>query len=480
MAVNAHAIQAEQGFLARSRVVAFFEAQPLTEAERPSVAPQPFHEAGTFRSEEIEIPARDARLAGTLYVPQSPSYLPAPAVVFVHGAGPAVRSDGYRELAEHFARSGVAALIFDKRGCGASEGDWTRASLSDLAGDALACAGFLRGRGEINPQQIGLWGLSQGASIIPIAAARSPEVSFVIAVGGCMDFEEAMRYFRANVFRGFGYSTSVLDIANKAELIQMDLSNRIRSGAVPVPRAWRESRRFEFDLDHAAIWQQVRQPVLAIYGELDRQVPVAPSSQQLTAVVARSGNRDFTRVVYPGASHAIGRTRTGELGEDWIGYDPDYLKDMTDWVLRHTTGAKSPGAAPAVRLPPGPPREAAQPIAAGHYDRLRWYGNSIVQSCLFLVFAGGFLSIALAGTVRAAGGMTRKGASNEARTGRWVARGAVAIAILNLSVLTGLVCLIRRLSSAWDPAYPAVLNYLPLVGTLSALATLVWLALVLG
>jgi hypothetical protein len=74
-----------------------------------------------FRAEDLTIPAGDHQLAGTLYLPQSGP--PAPAVVFVHGAGPAVRGDGYRELASHFARKGVAALIYDKRGCGASTGD---------------------------------------------------------------------------------------------------------------------------------------------------------------------------------------------------------------------------------------------------------------------------------------------------------------------------------------------------------------------
>ena len=64
-----------------------------------------------FRSEELTIPAGEHRLAGTLYLPRSGP--PAPAVVFVHGAGPAVRGDGYHELARHFARKGVAALIYD-------------------------------------------------------------------------------------------------------------------------------------------------------------------------------------------------------------------------------------------------------------------------------------------------------------------------------------------------------------------------------
>src|SRR5262249_4771006 len=158
---------------------------------------------------------------------------------------------------------------------------------------ALACVRLLRGRPEINPTQVGLWGLSQGASIIPIAASRSPEVAFVIAVGGCLDFEGQMRYFRANVFRRLGHPPAVLDIANKAFLIQVDLSNRVRSGSLPAPRALQDSCRFEFDLDLAAVWQRVRQPVLALYGERDRQVPVAESSAALAAALEQSGNRDF-------------------------------------------------------------------------------------------------------------------------------------------------------------------------------------------
>src|SRR5262249_26965165 len=151
-----------------------------------------------------------------------------------------------------------------------------------------------------------------------------------------------MRYFRGNLFRRRGLSRAVLDIANKAFLAQADLGNRIRSGSLPALQAWKDSTRFEFDLDQAAVWRQVRQPILAIYGESDQQVPVAESSQRLAAAVAESGNRDFTLIIYPRASHAIGQSQTGELGEEWIGYVPEYLQDMTDWVLQVTSGVQRP------------------------------------------------------------------------------------------------------------------------------------------
>jgi dienelactone hydrolase len=429
---------------------------------------------GAFRSEDLTIPAGDHRLAGTLYLPRSGP--PAPAVVFVHGAGPAVRGDGYHELARHFARNGVAALIYDKRGCGASTGDWTRAGLHDLAGDALAWVRLLRGRPEINPARVGLWGLSQGASIVPIAAGRSPGVAFVIAVGGCLDFEGQMRYFRANLFRRLGHPPALLDIANKVFLIQVDLSNRIRSGSLPAPEALKDSCRYEFDLDQAEVWRQVRQPVLAIYSERDRQVPVAESSAALAAALAQAGNRDFTLIIYPGASHAVGKTRTGELREEWTGYAPGYLEDMTAWVLQQARGVKRPGGWSRR----GRVAESEQPFTAARYDRLRWYGNAPVQVIQLIVFAVVFLAGAAAGVVRLVRGRHRDLAPAVTGSRRWLTPVATAVSVLNLALLAGLVALALGVADQRDPRYPGVLNGLPLAGSLSAGLTLTLLALLLA
>jgi fermentation-respiration switch protein FrsA (DUF1100 family) len=423
-----------------------------------------------FRSEDLTIPAGDHQLAGTLYLPRSGP--PVPAVVFVHGAGPTVRSDRYQELARHFARKGVAALIYDKRGCGASTGDWTRAGLHDLAEDALAAVQFLRGRLDINPTQVGLWGLSQGASVIPIAASRSPEVAFVIAVGGCLDFEEQMRYFRANLFRREGLPPAALDLANKAFLIQVDFSNRIRSGSLPAPQVLQDSSRFEFDLDQAAVWRQVRQPILAIYGAKDRQVPPAENIARLSAAVEQSGNRNFTLIIYPDASHSVGKTRTGELGEAWTGYVPEYLEDMTDWVLERAGGVKRSEEWPQR----GRVTESDQPFPAARYERLRWYGNALVQAIQFIVFAVVFLVGAVVGIVR----LVRDRALTPTRLRKWRTPVATAMSVLNLALLTGLVALGLGLADQREPKYPGVLSWLPLMGSLSACLTLTLLAHVLA
>ncbi len=57
---------------------------------------------------------------------------------------------------------------------------------------------------------------------------------------------------------------------------------------------------------------------------------------------------------------------------------------------------------------------------------------------------------------------------------------ATAVSVLNLSLLTGLVTLAFGLANQMEPSYPAVLNWLPLVGSLSVGLTLMLLALLLA
>jgi hypothetical protein len=63
------------------------------------------------------------------------------------------------------------------------------------------------------------------------------------------------------------------------------------------------------------------------------------------------------------------------------GYIPGFLDAVTDWVLRRTAGGKSSGAGLK-----GTAQEPVLPYAVAHYERLAWYGNSLVQLPLALGF----------------------------------------------------------------------------------------------
>ena len=61
-----------------------------------------------------------------------------PGVVLLQGRGSETRWGTNRFIADRFARSGIAALTYDKRGSGSSTGDWKSSTYDDLANDALA------------------------------------------------------------------------------------------------------------------------------------------------------------------------------------------------------------------------------------------------------------------------------------------------------------------------------------------------------
>jgi pimeloyl-ACP methyl ester carboxylesterase len=74
-------------------------------------------------------------------------------------------------LAEALAAGGVASYRFDKRGVGASPGDWRRPGLWDGADDARAALQQLGARPEVDPSRVVLVGHSEGAVVAASTAA---------------------------------------------------------------------------------------------------------------------------------------------------------------------------------------------------------------------------------------------------------------------------------------------------------------------
>ena len=126
--------------------------------KRASGAPAP------VATREVSFQNGDVTLAGTLLLPAAPGR--RPAVIFVQGSGPEGRWAN-RYLAGKLAEAGVVALIYDKRGVGASTGDWKGAGFDTLAADAAAGVALLRAQPAVDPARVGLYGHSQGATFAP-------------------------------------------------------------------------------------------------------------------------------------------------------------------------------------------------------------------------------------------------------------------------------------------------------------------------
>src|SRR3954469_25671038 len=134
--------------------------------------------AADLANDDVTFTNGGGMLHGTVVAPPGGSKLPG--LVMVDGSGEHTRND-HRTEAEAFARQGIATLIYDKRTEGYSQFERSYPTLAD---DALAAVEVLRKRPGVDPARVGVWGLSEGGWVAPLAASKSPEhVAFVVTVG---------------------------------------------------------------------------------------------------------------------------------------------------------------------------------------------------------------------------------------------------------------------------------------------------------
>jgi fermentation-respiration switch protein FrsA (DUF1100 family) len=128
----------------------------------------------------------DAKCAAWLYRPAAQDRpaaqgKPVPLVILGHGLG-ATREGGLDAYARRFVEAGFAALVFDYRHFGASEGDPRQLlDIKRQLTDWAAAIEYARTLDGIDPTRIALWGTSFGGGHVIEAAARDGKVAAVVS-----------------------------------------------------------------------------------------------------------------------------------------------------------------------------------------------------------------------------------------------------------------------------------------------------------
>lgn len=227
------------------------------------------------------------RLAGTLQLPNSPRREPLPAVLLISGSGPLDRNSNTdaqslniaSAIADHLATLGIASLRFDKRGTGASGGDYAETGFNDEADDAATALHHLANIEGIDPGRIAVAGHSAGATIAIRLAASDPAVSAAVLLAAASSSGEHVlewqsdrigqtlpgpNWLTGNIFRA-------IQRRSRAKLTSPDTE---RSSATTGPVSGRWLREY-MAYDPADDLPQVSCPVLAITGGKDLQVDPA-------------------------------------------------------------------------------------------------------------------------------------------------------------------------------------------------------------
>lgn len=423
-----------------------------------------------FDEEVVSFDAGEVVLAGTLILPKGEG--PHPAVVIVHGAEFATR-DIYRLLGMHYARRGVAVLIYDKRGTGESTGSFSEATFEDLAGDALAAVSLLKDHPSIDSGQIGLVGFSQGAWIVAMAAQQSDDIAFLVAVSPSgLSPADSAAWLSGNLLSLRGLDERSIETARRGWGMMYSTLRLVDAGLMPsmphLPGFWFHA--LDPHVDTSSLWSQIRQPVLGIWGELDCQVSARDSVAAFGEALRAGGNTQFTLQVMPGASHGMALVEpcAHELGGmhshgGRYQYAPDYFSVPVEWII------SGPGDTEVV-IP-----EQPTPSPLGWHQTpssdVPWYGTFLPQAAAFVLMIAAFGGVAAISVWRATFGRSR--VADRGRSNPWL-RGSVALAGLAATILGGValaeLLLLGNVHTGFLVGGPLVAGASPLLRVASALA----------
>ncbi len=130
--------------------------------------------------QDIEFDAEGVTLRGWLYTPERADG-PWPVIVMTHGFS-AVKEMYLDRYADVFANAGMAALVFDNRNFGSSDGR-PRQEIDpwDQIRDYRHAITYVRTRSEVDPARIGIWGSSYSGGHVLVVGAIDRRVKCVVA-----------------------------------------------------------------------------------------------------------------------------------------------------------------------------------------------------------------------------------------------------------------------------------------------------------
>jgi dienelactone hydrolase len=305
------------------------------------------------RREQLTVDAGDAKLAATLYLPAEGGRFP---VIVIVPAG-AVGRTAAATFPNFFVAEGFGVLVYDRRP--------GSAPFTTYAADAVAAVEHLRNRPEVDARNIGLWGHSQGGWVSLVAASESPAISFVIDVSGMMlpAWEQEL-YRLAAEARADGVAAEDVTraVAFEAHLMRVaateqgwpDVRETMRTNdqaswmkLVYKPGSLDELQqvwRNDFSFDPRPFAGRVRQPVLAMFGGLDKSTPIESAANLANAMRSEKLTIEF----FPTANHAFLEAKTGGNTEiaTLTHFVPVMFASIHRWLHANARGAENDGLTP--------------------------------------------------------------------------------------------------------------------------------------
>lgn len=326
------------------------------------------------REIDWENEAGKVRLSGTLNLPAQGA--PRAAIVLISGEGPQDRDETLADhkpfavIADYLARQQIAVLRFDERGVGRSTGRYATAVAEDFISDAISAWHQLRKQITLPSSKIGMYGHGEGATVVLTATAQQPDIGFLVLVAGTgwtgrrLAIEQTILLAQK---QGSGKETTsalrqllekhsdlVLANLNAADFkSQLDalISSYLKSAEIPAGQAATARAvlggrlgqlntplyRDYLNRNPANLLPQLKQPMLAIWGSEDLQIPAQGNRDAMQDALGKGKPHPLTKLeVLPKLNHLLQPCKTGQIDEYdsiEITIDPQALRLFAQFIL---------------------------------------------------------------------------------------------------------------------------------------------------
>jgi pimeloyl-ACP methyl ester carboxylesterase len=292
--------------------------------------------------------------------------------LIIQGSGKSNVDDNgfYKNIRSHIVQSGLACFIWDKPGCGKSEGNFDGdQSVQSAAKEAIAAIKELINRKIQGSGMIGLWGISRAGWICPLIIQQYPSISYWISVSGTDDKENFGYLLESNfriegrsekqtqllisewrngndIFRKGGsfeeYQKATQNLRQDTFWLSVSGDQYTEEGYLRIQKNF-INEHHEFDeatglmiyiKGFKDILNTIQCPILAIFGDKDANVDWRKTSALYKETIGNNKNAHLTIRILQDCNHSMIKCKTGGIHEKMDKWEPcdGYFETMTTWL----------------------------------------------------------------------------------------------------------------------------------------------------
>ena len=326
---------------------------------------------------DLIIQANDIKIGGTLSIPTN--FKTSPLVIMSSGSGDQDRDETlegfkiFKVIADHLASKGIASFRYDDRGVGESTGDFVNSTIEDHSNDLESIMDYFKSSAAHRFNDFILFGHSQGGILAGKVAVGNESVKKVILMGApSVPLIEVVTYQVRQDYEHTDLPKNIIEAVVSAhnKLMRAIEDDKNIDKAYQLFRQTTETILYKMssahDVDSVKIkqqaiakadefkmiyglpsltsflyhdpskdYEQLKVPVLALFGGLDYQVPIFQNKDRMENALLKSGT-DYHFVTFENANHFYQKAITGSRDEYATlekKFVVGFLKGISDWII---------------------------------------------------------------------------------------------------------------------------------------------------